>query len=350
MADSPDASDYGHYRCVVSPEEPRVEVSIEPSTESSVEPSVEPVESSLTSKVFDDLLLDRIEALQVLRAKSPEDKGRLLEKIGGRGKAEQDIVNEISKPKPLWRPDRFEEAHRLAMRSIEVLDRNGARSATMPRIGPLKPIAQWMVQMITRWIVRNHQNSIVTKIRKLYERREANAIWGSPEHHMLRRARINAVQVEKGFKADTLGLPTFLLGGAFLTTVLSGLQTLARNALNSGVGTIVFGVIMAVVLAAIAWAALFGAGVSRRRIRLSTDQPLKALWETIGACGKPPRDASYDFALYAIILTVLAWIVIPFMIWFVVHNIRNDVTDAVDSSTTALGAIVQFTFGRRSPV
>jgi hypothetical protein len=325
MPHSPDASDYGHYRCVVSPEEPATEAM----NATLDEPG--------RSKVLDELLLDRIEALQVLRAKTPEEKGRLLEQIGGRGKAEQDIVNEISKTKPLWRPDRFEEAHRLAMRSIEVLDRNGARTATMPRIGPLKPVAQWIVQLITRWIVRNHQNSIVTRIRKLYERREANAIWGTPEHHMLRRARINAVQVEKGFKADTLGLPTFLLGG------------------NSGVGTIVFGAIMAVVLAAVAWAALFGAGVSRRRIRLSTDQPLKALWETIGACGKPPRDASYDFALYAIILTVLAWIVIPFMIWFVVHNIRNDVTDAVDSTTNALGAAVRFiverlTSGRRSPV
>jgi hypothetical protein len=290
----------------------------------------------VAERVLDDLILDRIDALRVLRADTPEEKGRLLETIGGRGKAEQDIVNEISKPLPLWRPDRFEEAHRLAMRSIEVLDRNGARTAAMPRIGPLKPLARWMVQLITQWIVKNHQNSVISKVRKLYERREANAVWGSDEHHMLRRARINAVQVEKGFRSETLGLPTFLLGGAFLTTVLSGLQTVARNALNSGVGTIVFGSILALVLAAVSWAALYGAAVSRRRIRLSTDQPLQALWETIGACGKPPRDASYDFALYAIVLTVLAWIVIPFAIWFVVHNLRNDVHVTVDNAAAVL--------------
>jgi len=272
--------------------------------------------------VLDDLLLDRLDSLQVLRAKTPEEKGRLLEEIGGPGKAEQDIVDEMSKMRPLWRPDRFEEAHRVAMRSIEVLDRNGARSAQMPRIGPLKPIAQWMVQLITRWIVRNHQNGVVTRIRKLYERREANAVWGSDEHHMLRRARINAVQVEKGFKAEALGLPTFLLGGAFLTSVLSGLQTLFRSAVHSGLGTIAFGAVLALVLAAVSWAALFGAAVSRRRIRLCTDQPLKALWETIGACGNPPRDASYDFATYAIILTVLAWIVIPLASWIIFHHIH----------------------------
>ena len=286
------------------------------------------------AQAFDDLILDRIDALQVLRANSPEEKGVLLEKIGGPGKAEQDIVNEISKVRPLWRPDRFEEAHRMAMRSIEVLDRNGARTATMPRIGPLKPVAQWMVQLITQWIVKNHQNSVVTRIRKLYERREANAVWGSDEHRMLRRARINAVQVETGFKSQTLGLPTFLVGGAFLTTILSALQTVARNALSSGVGTVVFGSILALVLAAVAWAALYGAGVSRRRIRLSTDQPLQALWETIGACGRPPRDASYDFALYAIVLTLLAWIVIPFGIWFVFHNVARNVKDGLDSTPT----------------
>jgi hypothetical protein len=268
----------------------------------------------------DGLLLDRIDALRVLRADTPEEKGKLLEEIGGSGKPEQDIVNELSKIKPLWRPDRFEEAHRMAMRSIEVLDRNGARTAKMPNIGPLKPIAEWMVQLITQWIVKNYQNTIVTRIRKLYERREANSIWGSDEHRMLRRARINAIQVEQGFKGETLGLPTFLLGGAFLTTILSGIQGLFRNALNSMVGSIIGGVLLCLILAAVAWAALYGAAVSRRRIRLSTEQPMKALWETIGACGNPPRDSSYDFALYAIVLTLLAWIIIPFVAWWLFRD------------------------------
>ncbi|HEY4331098.1 MAG TPA: hypothetical protein VGM78_00955, partial [Ilumatobacteraceae bacterium] len=252
---------------------------------------------------------------------TPEEKGRLLEKIGGPGKPEQDIVKELGALKPLWRPDRFEEAHRMAMRSIEVLDRNGARNATMPRIGPLKPVAQWVVKLITQWIVKNHQNTLVTRIRKLYERREANAIWGSPEQHMLRRARINAAQVETGFKAKTVGLPTFLFGGAFLTTIASGFQGVARSAISSAVGTIIFGAVLAALLAAFSWAALFGAGVARRRIRLSTDQPMKALWETIGSCGNPPRDASYNFAVYAIVLSVLAWIIIPLGILFLYHRL-----------------------------
>ena len=241
---------------------------------------------------FDELLLDRIDALRVLRADTPEEKGAILEQIAGRGKPEQDIVKELSKVRPLWRPDRFEEAHRIAMRSLEVLDRNGVRPPKMPRLGPLTPVASYIVQQMTRWIVKGYQNRLVTRLRKLYERREANSVWGSHEHAMLRRARINAVQVEQGYKGDQLGVPTFLLGGALLSTVVSGLKACFGWAISGIFGVIVFSIVVAVVFAGLAWAALYAAGVARRRIRLSTEQPIKALFETVGACGNPPNDDS----------------------------------------------------------
>ena len=53
----------------------------------------------------------------------------MLEEIGVRGKVEEDIVNQMADRRPLWRKDRFEEAHRMAMRSLEVLDRNGVIDA-----------------------------------------------------------------------------------------------------------------------------------------------------------------------------------------------------------------------------
>jgi hypothetical protein len=269
------------------------------------------VVGTVVDGVVDDLLLDRIDALQVLRADSADEKGALLERLAGTGQPEQDIVSELSKIRPLWRPDRFEEAHRLAMRSIEVLDRNGARSAPLPRLGPLKPVADFAVSRLVQWIVKGHQNTLITRIRRLYERRESNCIWGSDEHRMLRRARINAVQVEQGFHSNPLGLPTFLLGGAILSTVMSGLGRLVTWAFSGPVGVIVVSTGFLFVFAGLAWAALFAAGVARRRIRLSTDQPMKALWETIGACGEPPHDESYNFAVYAIVLLILAWILVP---------------------------------------
>jgi hypothetical protein len=262
-----------------------------------------------------ELLVDQIDALRVLRADTDDEKGRLLEQIGGKGIVEQEMVAQMSAIRPLHHPDRFEEAHRIMMRGIEVLDRNGPRPAKVPNVGPLRPIAQWLVQQVTRWIVRSHLNRLTGRICGLYEKREANSDWGTREHAMLRRARLDARRVQANSSGNALGLPTFLLGGAALTSIASGLQSLARSAMDSTLGISVLGFIAVFVLGALSWVALYSAGVARRRIRLSTDQPMKALWETIGAAGNPPRDESYNFAVYAIILLVLAWIVIPLAIW-----------------------------------
>lgn len=266
-----------------------------------------------------ELLLDQIDALRVLRAESDLEKGHLLEQIGGKGIVEQDIVRQMSAVKPLRFPDRFEEAHRMMMRAIEVLDRNGARPAAVTHIGPLRPIGQWMIQLVSRWIIRSHLNRLMSNISSLYEKREANATWGTPEHSMLRRARLDARRVQTGMSRQALGLPAFLLGGAFITTIASALQSVARSALNSTAGIIIFAIILMLVLIALSWVALYSAGVSRRRIRLSTDQPAEALWETIGATGKTPRDESYNFAVYAIILLILSWIIVPFAVWLVIR-------------------------------
>ena len=265
-----------------------------------------------------DLLIDQIDSLRVLRADSDEEKGRLLEQIGGKGLVEQEMVAQMSAVKPLHHPDRFEEAHRIMMRGIEVLDRNGPRPAKVPNVGPLRPVAQWLVQQVSRWIIKSHLNRLTGRICGLYEKREANSDWGTREHAMLRRARLDARRVQASASGSALGLPTFLLGGAALTSVAGGLQSLARTAMDSTLGVSILGFITVFVLGALSWVALYSAGVARRRIRLSTDQPMKALWETIGAAGKPPRDESYNFAAYAIILLVLAWIVVPLAIWLAV--------------------------------
>lgn len=265
-----------------------------------------------------ELLLDQIDSLRVLRADTDEEKGALLEQIGGKGVVEQEMVTQMAAIRPLQHPDRFEEAHRLVMRAIEVLDRNGQRPAVLPRLGPLRPVATWLVQLVTRWIVRNHLSRLLGRICGLYERREANSEWSTREHSMLRRARLDTRRVHAGMNGKALGLPTFLLGGAFLGSIASALQSVARAALDSRAGVIVLSIVVMGVLAALSWVALYSAGVARRRIRLSTDQPVKALWETIGVAGKPPRDESFNFAAYAIALLLLSWIVIPLAVWLAI--------------------------------
>jgi hypothetical protein len=260
-------------------------------------------------------LLDRIDALRVLRASSTEEKGRLLEEIGGPGKVEQEIVSQLSKVKPMWQPEQFPEAHRMTMRSLEVLDRNGVRGAPMPKLlGPLKPIVGWFVQLVTRLIVRGYQNNLSMNIRKLYERREANSIWGSPAHVMLRRARINAVQVEQGLKSNPVGVPGFLLGGAALSGVFSLIGKGLSSAIEDGAGRLILGIVVGTVMLSLSWVAIYAASIARRRIRLTTQQPVQALWDTLGAAGDPPRDHSYHFALIALILLALSALAVPLVV------------------------------------
>ena len=263
------------------------------------------------SNLILDELSQHLRALRVLRVDNPDQAAVLLESLGASGKVEEDIVLQLGAIKPLWIPDRFEEANRLAMRSLEVLDRNGPRNTTLKTLGPLRPVGEWAVQLFTQLIVRSFQQTVVDRLRHLYSRREASSAWDSPEHHMLRRARIDIERIAPGLKGRALGLPTFLLGGAFISSILGGLKSLGEAIQNNNSILVVATVVMFIVFAGASWAILQAAAISRRRIKLTLDKPLAALFETVGACGNPPKDQSLSFALYAIVLTGLGWLILP---------------------------------------
>jgi hypothetical protein len=258
-----------------------------------------------------DEFSDRLAAFRTLtHGDDQAATDQILGEFGANGKVERDIVHEISARRPLWMPDRFEEAHRLTMRALEVLDRNGARAVKTPNLGPLTPVAAWLVQLVARFIVRNHQAEVITSIKNLYIRREANAAPNIPERFMLRRARIDAERIMPTLKKNPLGVPTFLLGGAVLSSVTSALGNAIESA-KTKIGLIVASLVLFVLLALITWAVLRGAAVARQRIKLSLDKPLNALWETVGACGKPPKDSAKAFALIATIATIVSFVVLP---------------------------------------
>jgi hypothetical protein len=259
-----------------------------------------------------DELSDRLQALRALSHDSEGGEGAdaILQEFGAKGKVEQDIVKELAALKPLFMPHRFEQAHYLVMRSLEVLDRNGARPAKLPRLGPLQPIASWLVQLIARFIVRNHQAEVITSVKNLYIRREANSPKNSPERFMLRRARIDAERCLPTLKKNPLGVPTFLLGGAFVSWISSALGSAIEHA-KSKTGLLIAVLLLFILFAGASWAVLRGAAVARNRIKMSLDKPLHALWETIGAAGKPPKDSAKAFALIAIIITGLGFVLIP---------------------------------------
>jgi hypothetical protein len=265
-----------------------------------------------------DELSERLSAFKQLAKDDVEGASALLDQFGAKGKVEADIVSELSKIKPLWLSGRFEEAHRLAMRSLEVLDRNGARAPKLPPMGPLQPIAAFLVQLVARFIVRNHQAEVIKAIKHLYIRRESQCPPTSPERFIVRRARIDAERVQPTLKSNPIGVPAFLLGGAFLSSILSSISRGLSSASSSRTGVLIAAFVLCVVIALASWIVVRGAAVARTRIRLSLDKPLAALWETIGAAGKPPKDQARVFALIATLLPMIGVVVLLIGIAFAV--------------------------------
>ena len=272
-----------------------------------------------TEHLLLDELTERLDTLKLIRTDDEQRADAILEQFGARGRVESEMLDQLAARAPLRYPDRFEEAHRTVMRALEVFDRNAARPPSNLHVGPLEPVASYAVQLLIRIIVRDHQKTAVAQIRQLYARRWANSVKGSPEFGMLRLARLEMERLTPDFQRKSVGLPTFLLGGAALSGVASLFQqVLVAAAQNRVLLLVVAGVFVALALGGF-WCILRAAAIARRRVRIALDQPLRALWETIGAAGHPPRDQSRQFAIYAVVLLVLAWIVVPVAITFAIR-------------------------------
>ena len=119
-----------------------------------------------------DELDEQLERFRLLRKSDEAATDDLLVELGATSVVDRDIVLELSATRVLGTASRFDAAHNLAMRSLEVLDRNGARPASAPTwLGPLRPVAATFIQWVCRFIVRKHQAKLVDRIGDLYERR-----------------------------------------------------------------------------------------------------------------------------------------------------------------------------------
>ena len=264
-----------------------------------------------------DLLLDeigdRLAGFYSLRKTDSDQADEVLNSMGASDEVDRLIITELAAPRPLWLPDRFLEAHQLMIRALEGLDRNGTKRPPVGRLGPLKPVGRYLVQIVTMFIIRSHLRSLVDTMYRLYVRREANCAPRDPDRKLLRRAREDMERLKPGFKRNPLGIPTFLLGGAVLSGSVGLLQD-ATGVFNRDTSLIIKVVAVGILfgVAGIAgWAILRGAAVAHRRIQLTTDAPMEALYETIGRAGNAPNDQAGLFAIVSILLIVLALFLVP---------------------------------------
>lgn len=260
------------------------------------------------------LILDELgRRLAQLRLLYDDDTAtdKILNELGGQGRVERDIVRHLATTQTLAFPERFVDAHRVAMHALEVLARNGSRPPSQLRLGPLTGVVRFLVQQVIRPIVRGHQSQVVDSLRDLYTRRLAWMPADDPYRMRVIRARIDVDRATPSYKKKASVLPTALAGGAAASSLAQVFRGGASAALGSRAGLLVGGLVAFILLVAVSWLVLHGAAIARRRIRLSLDKPLGALWETVGWCGKPPKDNARTFAAVAIAVTVLGWLVIP---------------------------------------
>jgi hypothetical protein len=254
-----------------------------------------------------DQLVDRLDTLRLLREDDPQRADVMLEQFGAAGRVESEMLGQLGQRRPLQMPDRFPEAHRTAMRAIEVFDRNADRRPSSLRAGFLEPVASLVVRLLVAIVVHNYQRSVIEHLRRLYALREANSVPGSPDCRMLALARRQIDRVTEDLSRRGAGLPAFLVGGAALSAVSSTVQ----EATSSRLVLVVVALVTAVLALAAFWCVLSAAAIARRRTRIALDAPLRALYETIGAAGEPPRDKSRAFVVYAVLLLAVGWFVVP---------------------------------------
>ena len=262
--------------------------------------------------ILDDLT-EQLDRTRQLLTSSPDVAAEAaLARFADEAESEARIAADLSAAAVLAYPARFLEAHRLAMRALEVLDREGSRDpAVSRRFGPLKPLARRGVEFVAEYIVKSYAASAVDAMRRLYTRREPQAERGTPERLLLAQARVELDRVAPGFSGGGAGAPVLVAAGAavpLLASVsqyLGAIDFLARPVLiGLFIGLFVlFGILSSILLS--------GAAVAHRRSRLIMRQPLAALWETIGHCGHPPEDNSRLFASLSLLLSALVWVLLP---------------------------------------
>lgn len=259
-----------------------------------------------------------IERLELL-AGDDEAITAFLDEIDVRSPRERELLKELARTRPLALPERFDADHKRAVAALESLRRHGfhgsraSRAGPLP-LGPLRPLARWGIQLTARYIVVAYVKTVAMSLRNLYWLREMEAPDGSTELKLLRPARIDAQGLVEITRTRELGVPTFVVGGLLVPVVATGYRLTSGVALERWWVAALVGLLGALIGVAISWTVLRGTAMASRRIRLSVREPLRAVWESIGSCGEPPKDQSRTFAFVAIALTVGAWIVLPTLV------------------------------------
>ena len=238
-----------------------------------------------------------------------------LDELDVRSAREREMLSEIARTEPLARPERFLDDHRRAVAAIESLRRHGFHGTRAGRrLGPLRPLVAWLVELVARYIVVSYVKSAVTSMRNLYWAREMESVDLTPERKMLRRARRDAEGLVQIMQGRELGIPSFVFAGVLIPVVLTVARVASGFSSHDWWVALAIGVVGVAIGVGLSWVMLRGTAMASRRIRLATHERMHALWHSIGWCGAPPKDQSRMLAVLGIVLMVGVWIVLPTLV------------------------------------
>jgi hypothetical protein len=261
-----------------------------------------------------DTIDNPIERLELL-AGDEDAVSAYLDEIDVSSPRDREMLTELARTSPLADPEAFPAAHHRLVAALESLGRHGYHgSRAAARLGPLRAPVRFFVQLVARFVVVAYLRDVSRDLRNLYWLREMEAVDGSGEAKLLRAARIDAEHLTEILSRRQLGLPTFLVGGAFVSIFATAGRAAQGIAFGTWWAALVTGLVSALIGLGGSWVILRGAAMASRRIRLSTRGPLEAVWNAVGNCGRPPRDQSRQIALVGIVLTVGAWLLLPLIV------------------------------------
>lgn len=236
---------------------------------------------------------------------------QVLARMGHSAGVEERVALELQLESTLANPADFAAAHRHTIRALEILDRDGTRDPQLPRLGPLKPLAEVGVEFVAEYIVKSYAETVATRLRQLYTRREAASPPGSESRALYRQARIEMDRIAPSFNGGGVTAPLLLVGGAaapLAATAARYFGALHWSSRGVSLGLVAVAFLLLVAVSSIL---LSGSAVAHRRLQLIMRDPLTRLYADIGHCGDPPNDDSVDIATIGILLTVVCWVVLP---------------------------------------
>jgi hypothetical protein len=255
--------------------------------------------------------------LERLRLLSGDDDAiaSFLDELDVQSPREREMLAELARTSVLARPERFDGDHRRAIEALESLRRHGFHgSRAGASLGPARYGVRWLVELIARYLVVSHVRNVAMSMRNLYWLREMEAESDSAELKLLRPARFDATAMVEIFRTREVGVPSFVIAGLLIPIGATAWRLMTGFTFENWWVAVVLGLVGVAIGVALSWIVLRGTAMASSRIHASIREPLNALWDDIGSCGRPPKDGSRRFAVLAIVLMAGVWIVLPAVI------------------------------------